>query len=121
MAVSPVWTMNDLGWLTWFLRPRRPSSRIVNLVVAVLMVLGGISQFFPIGLYVSLPPSRFPRAGWFVGRVCDTDADGAIVRCSQSSIIGVYVIIFGLGESDFLAPSMKLLSCSRAVSDRSSC
>jgi hypothetical protein len=30
------------------------SSRIVNLVVAVLMVLGGISQFFPIHLYVSL-------------------------------------------------------------------
>ncbi|KAK4041163.1 Golgi apparatus membrane protein TVP15 [Parachaetomium inaequale] len=40
------------------------SFRIVNLVVAVLMVLGGISQFFPIGF--------------------------------QSSIIGVYVIIFGL-------------------------
>jgi Trk-type K+ transport system membrane component len=29
------------------------SSRIVNLIVAVLMVLGGISQFFPIGLYVA--------------------------------------------------------------------
>lgn len=28
------------------------SSRIVNLVVAVIMVLGGISQFFPLRLYV---------------------------------------------------------------------
>ena len=32
-------------------------SRIVNLVVAVLMVLGGVSQFFPIRLYVFPPPS----------------------------------------------------------------
>lgn len=31
------------------------SSRIVNLIVAVLMVLGGISQFFPIDLCV-FPP-----------------------------------------------------------------
>lgn len=38
------------------------SSRIVNLVVAVLMVLGGISQFFPIGLYVDTPPP-FSRGG----------------------------------------------------------
>ncbi|KAL2153398.1 hypothetical protein VTH82DRAFT_4553 [Thermothelomyces myriococcoides] len=48
--------------------------RIVNLVVAVLMILGGISQFFPIGF--------------------------------QSSIIGVYVIIFGLatGILEFQIP-----------------
>lgn len=29
---------------------RACSSRIVNLAVAVIMVLGGISQFFPISL-----------------------------------------------------------------------
>lgn len=32
------------------------SSRIVNLVVAVIMVLGGITQFFPIELYVPYFP-----------------------------------------------------------------
>ncbi|KAK3294648.1 Golgi apparatus membrane protein TVP15 [Chaetomium fimeti] len=50
------------------------SFRIVNLVVAVLMVLGGVSQFFPVGF--------------------------------QSSIIGVYVIIFGLatGLLEFQIP-----------------
>ncbi|KAL2137380.1 hypothetical protein VTI74DRAFT_1 [Chaetomium olivicolor] len=48
--------------------------RIVNLVVAVLMVLGGISQFFP--------------------------------PTFQSTIIGVYVIIFGLatGLLEFQIP-----------------
>ncbi|VVT50989.1 uncharacterized protein SAPINGB_P002947 [Magnusiomyces paraingens] len=39
--------------------------RLVNLVVGVLFILGGISQFFPVSF--------------------------------QSTIIGVYVIIFGLG------------------------
>lgn len=50
------------------------SFRIVNLVVAVLMILGGIAQFFPVGF--------------------------------QSSIIGVYVIIFGLatGLLEFQIP-----------------
>ena len=28
------------------------SSRIVNLAVAVIMVLGGVAQFFQLGLYV---------------------------------------------------------------------
>jgi len=50
------------------------SFRIVNLVVAVLMVLGGVSQFFPIGF--------------------------------QSSVVGIYVIIFGLatGLLEFQIP-----------------
>ncbi|KAJ4300199.1 hypothetical protein N0V88_002868 [Collariella sp. IMI 366227] len=50
------------------------SFRIVNLAVAVLMILGGISQFFPISF--------------------------------QSTVIGVYVIIFGLatGLLEFQIP-----------------
>ena len=34
------------------------SSRIVNLVVAVLMILGGVSQFFPLGMYVPISYDR---------------------------------------------------------------
>lgn len=40
------------------------SSRIVNLVVAVLMVLGGISQFFPIGLYAA--SLSYSGCGWML-------------------------------------------------------
>lgn len=41
-------------------------SRFINIAVAVIMVLGGISQFFPASM--------------------------------SSIIVGIYVIIFGLGE-----------------------
>lgn len=33
-------------------------SRIVNLAVGVILILGGISQFFPFGLYVALLPAK---------------------------------------------------------------
>jgi hypothetical protein len=49
------------------------SSRIVNLVVAVLMVLGGISQFFPIHLYVSLSRRKVcwvGECGWVLIGFC---------------------------------------------------
>ncbi|KAI1802836.1 COPI associated [Daldinia bambusicola] len=63
------------------------SFRIVNLAVGVIMVLGGISQFFNLGLYVPLPQSPLPSPHPSLNRP---------PRNSQSIIIGAYVLIFGL-------------------------
>lgn len=66
------------------------SSRLVNLGVGAIMVLGGISQFFPIGLYGPIF-STVPLPGFHPNKLT--------LFTSQSVVVGCYVIIFGLGVS----------------------
>ncbi|CAI0644668.1 unnamed protein product [Colletotrichum noveboracense] len=83
--------------------------RIVNLVTATVMVLGGIAQFFDFSLYVSWP-SADPVGHLMCLRIAAAKLSRsarARLRASKNSvdkgtqsiqgiIVGAYVIIFGL-------------------------
>lgn len=86
-------------------------SRIVNLAVGVIMILGGLSQYFydPYGLYVVLvlPASSFSPSGpppatalpQIMVALADTTGELTMVRKnSQGAILGSYIIIFGLSK-----------------------
>ncbi|KAI0106266.1 Golgi apparatus membrane protein TVP15 [Nemania sp. FL0031] len=90
------------------------SFRIVNLVVGVVMILGGISQFFYPSMYVCAPScssilslSALVDMGRIHGYLCKRATSVANKNeTSHSIVVGVYAIIFGacVGLLEFQIP-----------------